>query len=99
MLVLPEVYENVLIHPATHARTQGIVKGQLTVEQDLPEFLAQSLFSRPTQYPVAMRYSTEPGNPGQDDRVPQPRGLAMKVFNVEGDMFEAGAGVPTQDIE
>jgi catalase len=46
-----------------------------------------------------MRYSTEPGNSGTDDRVPQPRGLAMKVFNVEGEMFEAGADIRTQDIE
>ncbi|KAN0108115.1 Catalase-like domain containing protein [Hyaloscypha variabilis] len=46
-----------------------------------------------------MRYSTETGNPGIDDRIPQHRGLGMKVFNVKGDMFEVGKGIPTQDIE
>jgi hypothetical protein len=46
-----------------------------------------------------MRYSTEPGEPGMDDRVPQPRGLGMKVFNVQGEFFDAGKDFSTQDIE
>lgn len=33
------------------------------------------------------------------DRIPQPRGLAMKVFNVNGRMFDDGQAFPTQDIE
>lgn len=45
-----------------------------------------------------MRYSTESGDPGLDDRIPQPRGLGVKVFNVPGEMFE-GKNFPTQDIE
>jgi hypothetical protein len=40
-----------------------------------------------------MRYSTETGNPGIDDRIPQHRGLGMKVFNVKGDMFDVGKGI------
>lgn len=83
---------------STHARTQGIVKGKLIVG-DLPPHLAQSLFSKPAEYPIAMRYSTEPGDPGLDDRIPQPRGLGMKVFNVQGEMFDIGKDYPTQDIE
>ncbi|CZS98672.1 uncharacterized protein RAG0_07299 [Rhynchosporium agropyri] len=84
--------------PGTHARTQGVVKGKLVVG-DLPLHLAQSLFSQPAEYPMAMRYSSEPGDPGLDDRIPQPRGLAMKVFNVQGDMFNIGEDYQTQDIE
>lgn len=82
----------------THARTQGIVKGKMVVG-DLPSHLAQTLFSKPGEYPIAMRYSTEIGEPGMDDRVPQPRGLGMKVFDVHGEMFDAGKDFPTQDIE
>jgi hypothetical protein len=74
---------------STHARTQGIVKRKLIVGE-LPPHLAQSLFSTPAEYPIAMRYSTEPGDPGLDDRIPQPRGLGMKVFNVRGEMFDIG---------
>lgn len=66
---------------------------------DLPPHLAQTLFSKPAEFPIAMRYSTEPGDPGIDDRIPQPRGLGMKVFNVQGEMFDVGKGWPTQDIE
>jgi hypothetical protein len=66
----------------------------------VPTHLAQTeLFSKPGEFPVAIRYSTEPGDPSMDDRVPQPRGLGMKVFNVKGDMFEAGKDWPTHDIE
>ena len=46
-----------------------------------------------------MRYSTEPGDPALDDRIPQPRGLGMKVFKVSGEMFEIGKEYDTQDIE
>ncbi|KAF2142610.1 uncharacterized protein K452DRAFT_350914 [Aplosporella prunicola CBS 121167] len=73
----------------THARTQGIVKGKLIVPDDLPKHLKQTeLFEKGGEYPVACRYSSEPGDPGLD-----------AIFNVEGEMFEAGAGIPTQDIE
>ncbi|KAF2227296.1 catalase-like domain-containing protein [Elsinoe ampelina] len=84
----------------THARTQGIVKGTFVVKDDLPPHLKQTeLFSNGGSYPAVCRYSTEPGDPGQDDRIPNPRGFAMKLFNVHGDMFDAGADLPTQDIE
>ncbi|TGO67022.1 hypothetical protein BOTNAR_0049g00090 [Botryotinia narcissicola] len=81
----------------THARTQGLVKGELIIG-DLPPHLAQSMFSRPKTYPIVMRYSTEPGDPALDDRIPQPRGLGMKVFNVDGERFD-GKELSTQDIE
>ncbi|KAF4625245.1 hypothetical protein G7Y89_g12923 [Cudoniella acicularis] len=51
------------MYSGTHARTQGVVKGNLIVG-DLLLHLARSLFSKPAEYPIAMRYSTEPGDPG-----------------------------------
>ena len=61
---------------------------------------------------MVARYSSEPGDPGLDvsqlshsksassdrfqDRIPQPRGFAMKVFNVDGEMFDAGKDVPVR---
>lgn len=38
-------------------------------------------------------------HPAFQDRIPQPRGFGMKLFNVHGVMFEAGKDFPTQDIE
>lgn len=102
-------------YTGTHARTQGLVKGLLKVPDDLPKHLKQSLFAKGGEYPVMCRYSSEPGDPGLDvsnstskkryfvdhkqDRIPQPRGFAMKVFGVEGEMFDDGKECPTQDIE
>ncbi|KAF2100631.1 heme-dependent catalase [Rhizodiscina lignyota] len=85
---------------ATHARTQGIVKGKFIVSDDLPAHLKQTeLFSHGGEYDVVCRYSTEPSDPGLDDRIPQPRGFAMKIFGIHGDMFDDGKDFPTQDIE
>ncbi|KAF4995944.1 hypothetical protein FGRMN_4799 [Fusarium graminum] len=84
----------------THARTQGIVKGTLHVVDNLPSHLKQTeLFAQAEDFPVICRYSSEPSDPKLDDRIPQPRGLAMKVFHVQGKMFDAGKDFPTQDIE
>ncbi|KAF3055807.1 putative catalase protein [Daldinia childiae] len=82
----------------THARTQGIVKGKLVVPGDLPKHLKQSeLFREAGEYPVACRYSSEPGDPGLDAGVS--KRFAMKIFNVKGEMFDAGRDYSTQDIE
>lgn len=88
------------VYTGTHCRTQGIVKGTFIVHDNLPPHLRQGeLFEKPGEYPAACRYSTEPGAPGFPDNVPAPRGFAIKLFNVEGDFFEAGKDTPTQDIE
>ncbi|KAL6718167.1 hypothetical protein ACLMJK_004255 [Lecanora helva] len=84
-------------YTGTHARTQGIVKGRLLVEDDLPKHLKQSMFEKAGEYQVVCRYSSEPGDPGLDDRIPQPRGFAMKVFDVSGEMFDSTK--TSQDIE
>ncbi len=46
-----------------------------------------------------MRYSSEPGDPALDDRIPQPRGCGIKIFNVHGEFLPAGEGFDTQDLE
>jgi hypothetical protein len=87
------------VYTGTHCRTHGIVKGTFKVH-DLPAHLRQGeLFAAPREYPAACRYSTETGAPGFPDNVPAPRGFSMKLFNVRGDMFDAGKNVPTQDME
>jgi hypothetical protein len=50
----------------THARTQGIVKGKLATEKNLPVHLKQSMFAEERDWPVLCRYSSEPGDPGLD---------------------------------
>ena len=82
---------------ATHVKTQGIVKGTLTVLPDLPSHLQQGLFRTPGKsYDVAARYSNEPVwlAPDQD---PGPRGLAIRVFGAEGER-EGDPDATTQDF-
>lgn len=68
----------------THVKTQGIVKGQLHVRDDLPEHLRQGIFAEPgKKCDVAARYANEPYLL-QADHAPGPRGLSMKVFGVTG---------------
>ncbi|KAI9738430.1 MAG: hypothetical protein M1834_008933 [Cirrosporium novae-zelandiae] len=90
-------------YTGTHARTHGIVKGTLVVPDDLPKHLKQTMFAHGGEYPVVCRYSSEPGDPGLDDRIPQPRGFAMKIFNVHGPKLSppspSSPTLPTQDLE
>src|SRR5580704_13932472 len=45
---------------SVHAKTHGILQGELEVDADLPDTLAQGLFATPGHYPVVMRFSTIP---------------------------------------
>ncbi len=79
-----------------HAKSHGILAGELRIEPDLPEHLAQGLFAAPRSYPVIVRFSTSPGDL-RSDRVPAPRGMAIKVIGVDGPRaIEDGA--TTQDF-
>lgn len=84
---------------ATHVKTQGIVKGKLTVVPDLPQHLRQGLFKWPERsYDIAARYASEPVFL-QADQEPGPRGLGMRVFGVEGQRLEgADPDMTTQDF-
>ncbi len=83
----------------THVKTHGLVKGELVVPDNLPQHLAQGVFATPGKHPICMRYSTEPSDV-IDDRIPQPRGIGMKVFDVPGKkMRPDGKDVPTHDFE
>ncbi|KAH7125747.1 hypothetical protein B0J11DRAFT_529157 [Dendryphion nanum] len=69
---------------------------------DLPRHLKQTeLFEKGGEFPVAARYSTEPGDSGLDDRMPQPRGFAIKLFNIHDKMLPEGESLSltVQDIE
>jgi hypothetical protein len=84
---------------ATHVKTQGIVKGTLTVLPDVPSHLQQGLFRTAGKtYDVAARYANEPVFL-QADQEPGPRGLSLRVFGAEGPRIEgADADAKTQDF-
>lgn len=80
-----------------HAKSHGILVGTLEVLPNLPEHLAQGLFAHPASYPVIMRFSTNPGDLLADN-VSSPRGLAIKVLNVEGEKTANYKDGTTQDF-
>ena len=79
-----------------HAKSHGILAGELRIEPDLPEHLAQGLFAAPRSHPVIVRFSTSPGDL-RSDRVPVQRGLAIKVIGVNGPRA-IDDGATTQDF-
>jgi hypothetical protein len=82
---------------AVHAKSHGLLKAELKVAEGLPEHLAQGLFSKPAAYPAVMRFSTNPGDM-LPDSISTPRGLAVKVIGVDGEMLPGHEGNVTQDF-
>jgi len=82
---------------AVHAKAHGLLAGTLIVPDGLPPALAQGLFAKPAGYPVALRFSTPPGDVLPDD-VSLPRGLAIKVSGVEGERLPGAESDATQDF-
>jgi hypothetical protein len=80
-----------------HAKSHGLLAGELSVLPDLPPELAQGLFAKPRAYPVYMRFSTSPGDILPDD-VSTPRGLAIKVVGGEGERLPGSEHDTTQDF-
>ncbi len=80
-----------------HAKSHGVLVGSLEVLPGLPAELAQGLFAAAGSYPVVMRFSTNPGDMLADN-VSSPRGLAIKVLNVAGEMLPTNEGATTQDF-
>ena len=81
---------------SVHAKSHGILQGEMDVLDQEYAALAQGLFGKPGRYPVVMRYSTIPGDL-LDDEVSTPRGLGIKVYGVEGEQLPGASGT-TQDF-
>jgi hypothetical protein len=81
---------------ASHAKSSACVTGEITIAEGLPPELAQGLFARAGTYPVAVRFAQGPGET-LGDRVSTHRGMAIKVFGVEGEKL-AGHDADTQDF-
>jgi hypothetical protein len=82
----------------SHAKAHGLLKGELRVKDGLAPELRQGLFATPRTYPVIVRLSHVPGELLDDRRVSTPRGMALKILDVDGPMLPAHAGERTQDF-
>jgi len=82
---------------SVHAKSHGLLQGELHVIAGLPPELAQGLFATPGNYPVVLRFSTNPGDLLADS-VSTPRGLAIKVMGAEGPRLPGSESNTTQDF-
>ncbi len=82
---------------SVHAKAHALLKGEMVVRGDLPDEFAQGIFAAPRSYPVALRFSTNPGDI-LDDAISAPRGLALKVVGVDGERLPGSEGLATQDF-
>ena len=82
---------------SVHAKSHGLLEGELEVADGLSPLLAQGLFAKGGRYPVVMRFSTIPGDI-LDDSVSVPRGLAIKIIGVEGARLPGSESDVTQDF-
>lgn len=82
---------------SVHAKSHGLMEGELTVHGDLPPELAQGMFATPGTHKVVLRFSTNPGDI-LDDSISVPRGLAVKVLDVAGARLPGSQGDTTQDF-
>ncbi len=82
---------------SVHAKSHGLLRGELRVLDTLPAVLVQGAFARPGTYPVVIRLSTTPGDI-LDDSVSTPRGMALKIVGVAGERLPGTEGDATQDF-
>lgn len=82
----------------SHAKAHGLLKGELRVKEGLAAELRQGLFATARSYPVMVRLAHVPGELLDDRRMSTPRGMALKIFEVDGPKLPAHEGEATQDF-
>jgi hypothetical protein len=82
---------------SVHAKGHGLARGTLTVHGGLPPELAQGMFATPGEHEAIIRLSTNAGDI-LDDAIDLPRGLAIKILDVEGARLPGSEGDTTQDF-
>lgn len=82
---------------SVHAKSHGLIEAELEIFDGLPSVLAQGIFAVPRRHPVVMRFSTNPGDI-LPNSVSTPRGLAMKILDVEGERLPGASESHCQDF-
>src|SRR3978361_1828939 len=68
---------------SVHAKSHGIIEGEMEILPGLAPELAQGLFSKVAKLPVILRLSTIAGDV-LDDSISIPRAIAIKVIGADG---------------
>ena len=80
-----------------HAKSSGLLKGELTIHPDLPQELRQGVFAQPRTFAVVARLSSAPSDI-HSDQIPAARGFALKIIGVGGERLASGIGGNNQDF-
>jgi len=81
-----------------HAKSHGCVKGDFSVDANLPDVLRVGVFAEPHKFTAWMRFSNGSGTP-HDDASGDGRGMAIKLTGVQGPKILIGeADAQTQDF-
>jgi hypothetical protein len=62
-----------------HPKAHGCVVAEFRVEDDLPQYLAQGVFTPGRTYPAYIRFSNGDPDPNRDDAKGDARGMAIKL--------------------
>ncbi len=76
---------------SVHAKAHGVLAATFTVHDGLPPELAQGLFAEPGEHKAYLRLSTNAGDV-LPDVIGLPRGLALKVLDVQGERLPGAEG-------
>jgi hypothetical protein len=82
---------------SVHAKAHGIARGTLTIYEGLPTELAQGIFASAGTHEAVLRLSTNAGDL-LPDAIGLPRGLALKVLDVDGERLPGSEDDRTQDF-
>lgn len=82
---------------AVHAKSHGLLGATVEVLDNLPPELAQGIFAEPQHYDAVIRLSTTPGDLLHDS-VSTPRGMALKILDVQGTRLPGSEGSRSQDF-
>lgn len=79
-----------------HPKHHGCVRAEFIVHEDIPQELKVGIFKQPRTFTAGIRFSN---NKVQDDRQKDVRGMAIKLFGVEGEkILEKQKSEKTQDL-
>src|SRR4051794_11957402 len=81
-----------------HVKVHGCASGEFRVLPNLPSELAQGLFAEERTLSAVVRFSNSSSQP-QPDFIPDGRGMAIKLLEVEGERLSSeDNGASTQDF-
>ncbi|MGJ7043516.1 hypothetical protein J2Y63_006800 [Shinella sp. BE166] len=82
---------------SVHAKSHGLLSARLDILPGLSAEFAQGIFAEPRSYEGVIRLSTTPGDLLHDS-VSTPRGMALKVLNVDGSRLSGSGSSTSQDF-